>query len=114
MSTSNLDHVKPNVLEISEISWESSGIKQDAWYCQDEEHIRKIFRKLRNIPVTSRDMEDAEPKKLIDDMKWQMRIDLPILPESRADLDETVIPFWTGIKPPKTTWRTRVANWLIS
>lgn len=112
MSKSNLDHVGPNIFELAELSWESSGNKQDGWYCQDEEHVRKIFRKLADIPTSWKELEDVTIYTHKIQTNWQMRSEIPILPESRAELDETVIPFWAGVKPPKHTWRTRLADWL--
>jgi len=106
MSKSNLENVSPNIFEVAEVSWESSGNKQGGWYCQDEEHVRSIFRKIMNIPVSWKDMEDVTfiPKVITN---WQMRNDVVIPPESWAEADETVIPFWYGTKPQKRSlWKS--------
>ena len=103
MSKTNLENVNPNIFEVAEVSWESSGKKQSGWYCQDEEHVRSIFRKLADIPATWKDMEDVTfiPTVITN---WQMRNDVVIPMESWADADPTIIPFWYGTKPQKRTW----------
>jgi hypothetical protein len=104
MSKSNLERVQPTPGECTFLSWEPNPKNHQFNYDAEHELMGQIRKKITDIW--------AAPTVIVIPKIWQMHIDIPILPESVADLDDTVIPFWVGIEPQKTTWRTRVVNWL--
>ena len=99
MSKSNLERVQPTPGECTTLSWETNTRYNH--FDPDPEHdlIADIRRKISEI-WDAADVINI-PKR------WQMESDIIIPPESWADADETIIPFWYGTKPEKRTlWKS--------
>lgn len=96
MSKSNLERVNPTPGERTIMSWEPNPYYNH--FDSDPEHnlISDIRRKISEI-------WDATDVITIP-KRWQMESDIVIPPESWADADETIIPFWYGTKPEKRSW----------
>jgi len=96
MSKTNLERVQPTPGECTTLSWEPNPRYNQFDYDPEHGLIADIRRKISEIW----DAADviAIPKR------WQMESDIVIPPESWADADETIIPFWYGTKPEKRSW----------
>ncbi len=107
MSKTNLEKISPTNFEMAEVSWESTPGTPHQKMSVEEDHMRNLFKKIRNI------WDEVEPVIVIP-TAWQMQIDVIIPPDSWADADSTIIPFWAGMKPQKKPWWKKFSNWLSS
>jgi len=99
MSKSNLERVQPTTGELCTLSWDSNPNYSPFRHGNEDELMATIRRKISEI-WDATDLIKI-PKR------WQMESDIVIPPESWADADETIIPFWYGTKPEKRTlWKS--------
>jgi hypothetical protein len=97
MSKSNLERVQPTPGECTTLSWEPNLRRNQFDFDPEHDLIANIRRKISEIW----DVTDV----IIIPKRWQMEMDIAPVPlESWADADETIIPFWYGTKPQKSTW----------
>ncbi len=96
MSKSNLERVQPTPGECTTLSWESNPRYNHFDYDPEHDLIADIRRKISEI------WDSADAIKI--PKRWQMESDIVIPPDSWADADETIIPFWYGTKPEKRSW----------
>ena len=96
MSKSNLERVQPTPGECTFLSWAPTPKNHLSDYDTEHELMANIRRKISDIWDASDVIKI--PKR------WQMESDIVIPPESWADADETIIPFWYGTKPETRTW----------
>lgn len=96
MSKTNLERVQATTGELCTLSWDSNPEYSPFRHGNEDEVMANIRRKITEI------WDSAE--ELIIPKRWQMDVEVIIPPESWADADETIIPFWYGIEPQKLSW----------